>query len=256
MQKIIVSGCNGHMGQSVVSICCSRQDMEVVAGFNRTPIKKNDFPVYSEPMEYFGPADVIIDFSNPANLETLLNYSIKRQIPIVLCTTGYSEQQLNRINDASKQVPIFKSGNMSLGINLMLNLVRRAASVLGGDFDIEIVERHHRRKVDAPSGTALMISDAAAMSLPYKPINTYDRHSIRQKRGNHEIGISSVRGGTIVGEHEIIFAGSDEVLEIKHSALSREVFSSGAIVAAKYMSCINEPGLYNMDDALKDIINN
>ncbi len=255
MLKIIVSGCNGHMGQSVVGICSGRQDMEIVAGFNRTPIKKNGFPVYSEPMEYGGPADAIVDFSNPANLKSLLSYSVKRQIPVVLCTTGYSDDQLRQIDDASKQVPVFKSGNMSLGINLMLNLVRRAASVLGEDFDIEIIERHHRRKVDAPSGTAIMIADAAAQALPYEPVNIFERHSVRQKRGDHEIGISSVRGGTIVGEHEIVFAGNDELLEIKHSALSREVFANGAVVAAKYISGIKKPGLYNMDDALKDIIN-
>ena len=254
MLKMIVSGCNGHMGQSVVNICSGMEDVEVVAGFNRTAVSRNGFPVYSDPMEYTGEADVVIDFSNPANLTALLRFAVERQVPIVLCTTGYSAAQLAEIDAAAQKVPVFKSGNMSLGINLMLHLVRRAAAVLGADFDIEIVERHHRRKVDAPSGTALMIAEAAAESLPYEPELTFERHSVRQPRGKHEIGISSVRGGTIVGEHENVFAGLDEVFEIKHAALSRDVFAAGAVTAARFLAGVRAPGMYDMDDALAEVM--
>lgn len=253
MLKIIVSGCNGHMGQSVVNLCSGMDDVEIPCGFNRTPLEKNGFPVYSVPGDYAGEADVVIDFSNPANLTALLEYCVSRQIPAVLCTTGYSEQQLAEIEEAGKKVPLFKSGNMSLGINLMMRLVRKAAAVLGGNFDVEILERHHNRKLDAPSGTALMLADAAAEALPYQPEYVYERHSVRQKRRREEIGISSIRGGTIVGEHEVIFAGADEVFTLRHEALSREVFASGAIAAAKYIASVKEPGIYDMDDLLGDI---
>ncbi|NCB52401.1 MAG: 4-hydroxy-tetrahydrodipicolinate reductase [Clostridia bacterium] len=254
MLKIIVSGCNGHMGQSIVNICAGKCEISVVAGFNRTPIKKNDFPVYSEPLEYSGPADVIIDFSNPANLEALLAYSVRRGIPIVLCTTGYSEEHISQINEASKKVPVFRSGNMSLGINLMIELVRRTSIVLGENFDVEIIERHHNRKVDAPSGTALMLADAASSVLPYDACYVYDRQCVRHRRERNEIGISSVRGGNIVGEHEVIFAGPDEVLELKHTAQSRDVFANGAVVAARFLAGVKEPGLYDINDALADIL--
>lgn len=251
MLKMIISGCNGHMGQSVVNICSGMEDVEVVAGFNRTAVSRNGFPVYSDPMEYAGEADVVIDFSNPANLTALLRFAVERQVPIVLCTTGYSPEQLAEIDAAAQKVPVFKSGNMSLGINLMLHLVRRAAAVLGADFDIEIVERHHRRKVDAPSGTALMIADAAAQSCGHETEYVFERHSVRHPRDKKEIGISAVRGGTIVGEHEIIFAGHDEIMEIKHTALSREIFAQGALEAAKFMAAVKEPGLYDMSALVK-----
>lgn len=250
MLKIIVSGCNGHMGQSVVNLCSGMDDVEIPCGFNRTPIAKNDFPVYSDPNEYTGEADVLIDFSNPANLTALLDYCIARGIPAVLCTTGYSDEQLAEIEAASKKVPIFKSGNMSLGINLLMSLARKAAAVLGNTFDVEILERHHNRKVDAPSGTALMLADAVASALPHESEYVYERHSVRQKRRREEIGISSMRGGTIVGEHEIMFAGPDEIVTLHHSALSRDVFASGAIAAARYMAGIKTPGMYDMGDVL------
>ena len=225
MYRMIISGCNGHMGQVVARICEANEQVQVVAGFNRTPIQKNSFPVYADPMEYTGSADAVIDFSNPANLTSLLRYSVEKQVPIVLCTTGYSAEQLEEIERASKQIPVFRSGNMSLGMNLLLALVKQAAAVLGDAYDIEIVERHHNRKVDAPSGTAIMLADAAAEGLSYDPEYVYDRHSMRKKREKTEIGISSVRGGNIVGDHEVIFAGSQEVVELKHSALSRDVFA-------------------------------
>ena len=253
MLKIIVSGCNGHMGQSVVNLCSGMEDVEIPCGFNRTPVEKNGFPVYSNPSEYAGDADVVIDFSNPANLSDLLAFCVERSIPAVLCTTGYSDAQLKEIDEAAKKVPLFKSGNMSLGINLMMRLVRKAAAVLGGNFDVEILERHHNRKLDAPSGTALMLADAAAEGLPYNPEYVYERRSVRQKRRREEIGISSMRGGTIVGEHEVMFAGPDEVFTLEHRALSRDVFANGAIAAAKYISGVKEPGLYDMDDLLGDL---
>ena len=253
MLKIIVSGCNGHMGQSVVNLCSGMEDVEIPCGFNRTPACRNGFPVYSSPAEYAGEADAVIDFSNPANLTALLDWCVERQIPAVRCTTGYSDAQLAEIDAASKKVPLFKSGNMSLGVNLMMRLVRRAAGVLGENFDVEILERHHNRKLDAPSGTALMLADAAAEGLPYTPEYVYERHSVRQKRRREEIGISSIRGGTIVGEHEVIFAGPDEVFTLKHEALSRDVFASGAIAAAKYITTVKTPGLYDMDDLLGDL---
>ena len=251
MLKMIVSGCNGHMGQCVVCGCAELEGVEIVAGFNRTPVKKNCFEVYSDPMSYEGPADVVVDFSNPANLDGLLEFCLLRK---VLCTTGYSEEQLKDIEKAAARIPVFKSGNMSLGINLMMQLVKRASAVLGESFDVEIVEKHHRRKVDAPSGTALMLADAAASSLPYKAEEVFERHSVRQPRRREEIGISSIRGGTIVGEHEVIFAGHDEVFEMKHSALSREVFASGAIAAARFIAGVKAPGMYNMDDLLRDVM--
>lgn len=250
MLKIIVSGCNGHMGQSVVNLCSGMDDVEIPCGFNRTPIAKNDFPVYSDPNEYTGDADALIDFSNPANLTMLLDYCIAHGIPAVLCTTGYSDEQLAEIEAASKKVPIFKSGNMSLGINLLMSLARKAAAVLGANFDVEILERHHNRKVDAPSGTALMLADAVASALPHESEYVYERHSVRKKRRREEIGISSMRGGTIVGEHEIMFAGPDEIVTLHHSALSRDVFASGAIAAARYMAGIKTPGMYDMGDVL------
>jgi len=250
MIKIIISGCNGHMGHVVASIARDDPDVSVVAGFDIAAQGTQSFPVYSNPMEFTGCADVIIDFSDPAALENLLSFGLTKKTPLILCTTGYTPGHIAAIEEAAKQIPVFRSGNMSLGINLLVDLIKRACSVLGSAYDIEIVERHHRRKVDAPSGTALMLADAAAAALPYEAEYVYDRQSVRQPRGDHEIGISAVRGGTIVGEHEVIFAGLSEVIELKHSAASRDVFATGAIKAAKFMSGISTPGLYDMRDVL------
>lgn len=254
MYRFIISGCNGHMGQVVAKICQDNAQVEVAAGFNRTPVQKNDFPVYADPMEFNGTADAVIDFSNPANLSSLLRWCTEKQVPIVLCTTGYSAEQLEEIASAAKKIPVFRSGNMSLGVNLLVELVKKAASVLGADYDIEIVERHHNRKVDAPSGTAIMLADAAASAAPYDAQYIYDRQSVRKRREKNEIGISAVRGGNIVGDHEVIFAGSQEVVELKHSALSRDVFAEGAVKAAIFMSGIKAPGLYDMKDVLAEVL--
>jgi 4-hydroxy-tetrahydrodipicolinate reductase len=246
MQKIIISGCNGHMGRVVADICDSDPDVEVVAGFDILGQSDGDFPVYANPVLCEVTADAVIDFSSPAALTPLLDYCAQHHTPLVLATTGFDEAQLEQIQTAAQAIPIFRSANMSLGINVLLDLVKKAASVLGGDYDVEIVERHHHRKVDAPSGTALMIADAAASALPYEPEYVYDRQSVRKARDSREIGISSVRGGTIVGDHTVIFAGRDEVIEISHHAASREIFASGAVKAAKFLTTVTSPGMYDM----------
>lgn len=251
MLKLVISGCNGHMGRTVARIAASDTEIEVVAGFDMNTAKLDTFPVYADPMEFGGSADVIIDFSNPASLDSLLYYCTTKKIPVVLCTTGYDESQLQKIKNASKVIPVFKSGNMSIGINLLMDLIRRTCSFLGDNFDVEIIEKHHSRKVDAPSGTALMLADAAKSSLPYDAEYVYERQSVRQPRGKHEIGISALRGGTIVGEHEVVFAGLDEVIELKHTAYSRDVFASGSVKAAKYLAAVKAPGMYDMQDLLK-----
>jgi len=254
MPKIIISGCNGRMGQTVTRLCAERENITIVAGFDTNAVKLSDYPVYADPMEYGGEADVIVDFSSPSLLDNLLGYCTIRHIPCILCTTGYSDEQLVRILHTSESIPVFRSGNMSLGINLLTGLIKKAAAVLGDNFDVEVVERHHRSKLDAPSGTALMLADAAASALPHDSEYVYNRHDVRQKRGKNEIGISSIRGGTIVGEHEVIFAGTDEVIEFKHTAYSRDVFANGAISAAVYLANIKAPGMYDMNDVLADVL--
>lgn len=254
MLKILISGCNGHMGQVVAQICRESGDVEIAAGFDLLGQKQDDFPVYSSPAEFRGQADALIDFSAPAALPALLELGRTHRLPLVLATTGYSPEQLAAIDTAAREIPIFRSGNMSLGVNVLTELVSRAAAALGSGFDVEIVERHHRRKVDAPSGTALMLAQAAASALPYEPEYVYQRQSVRRPRDSKEIGISSVRGGNIVGDHEVIFAGRDEVIELKHSAMSREVFASGALRAARFLAQVKTPGLYSMKDLVEQII--
>ena len=245
VRKIIISGCNGRMGRVVESICETDPDVSVVAGFD-VSLESRAFPVFVSPANFTGEADAVIDFSSPAALDGLLAFALERKVPLVLATTGYSDEQLAQIDEASKRIPIFRSANMSLGINVLLELVKKAAAVLGDSYDIEIVEKHHNRKVDAPSGTALMIADAAASALNFKPEYVYERHSVRQSRDKKEIGISAVRGGTIVGIHEIMFAGRDEIIEIKHTAMSREIFANGAVKAAKFLAGVSKPGMYDM----------
>jgi 4-hydroxy-tetrahydrodipicolinate reductase len=255
MPRIIISGCNGRMGQVITRMCADSGDMEVVAGFDINTNKLSTYPVYSDPMEFGGSADVLIDFSNPASVDKLLGYCLKKKMPLVVCTTGFSEQQLCGIRKASESIPIFKSANMSVGINLISGLIKKAAAVLGGNFDVEIVERHHKTKLDSPSGTALMLADSVASALPFEAEYIYDRHNVRQQRGKSEIGMSSVRGGTIVGEHEVIFAGPDEVIEFKHTAYSREIFANGAVTAARFLATVDKPGMYDMNDALAGVLN-
>lgn len=250
MIKIIISGCNGHMGRVVAEICAADPQVNVVAGFDVLGSSDRDFPVYTAPDQFTGEADAVIDFSHPSALTPLLSFCKNRSVAAVLATTGYSPEQLAEIDEAAKSVPIFRSANMSLGINVVVELIKKAAAILDG-YDIEIVERHHNRKVDAPSGTALMLADAAASSLPYEPNYVYERHSVRHPRDKREIGISAVRGGTIVGDHEVIFAGRDEVIELHHHAASREIFASGAVKAAKFISG-KASGLYSMADLVAE----
>jgi len=247
MPKAILSGASGRMGQAVAAICQTDDKIDLVAGFDTNPVKREDFPIYADPMEFGGKADVIIDFSLPSALKGLLHYATKTKTPLVLCTTGFDEADEAAILEASQKVPIFKSGNMSLGINLLADLIKKSVQVLGTSYDIEIIDRHHKNKLDAPSGTAFMLADAARDALPYDLEYVYERKSIREPRGDREIGISSIRAGTIVGEHEVIFAGLDEVIELKHTALSRKVFANGAVAAAKFLSTVSAPGLYNMN---------
>ncbi len=250
MKKIIISGCNGRMGRVVTDICKSNPSFEIVAGFDRTAEKLSDYPVYSHPMEYVGECDCVIDFSSPEALDDLLAFCKHRKCGIILATTGYSDHQLAQILEASSEISIFRSANMSLGINVLIALVKQAAQILEG-FDIEIVEKHHNKKLDAPSGTALMLADAAADAVSYDAQYVYERQSVRQTREPREIGISSVRGGTIVGEHEVIFAGRDEVIELRHSATSREVFANGAVRAAAFLIG-KAPGMYNMENLIAE----
>lgn len=251
MRKIIISGCNGHMGRAVAALCAGEDGVEVAAGFDILGQPSGSFPVFSSPALCDVPADAVIDFSDPAALEGLLAFGVSRRIPLVLATTGYDQRQLDQIAQAARAVPIFRSANMSLGVNVLLSLVMQAAAALGTGYDIEIVERHHRRKLDAPSGTALMLADAAASALPYQAEYTYDRHGTRRPRDRREIGISSVRGGTIVGDHTVLFAGPDEVIEISHHAASRDIFAAGALQAAAFLAGVGQPGLYDMSDLLR-----
>ena len=250
MLRIIISGCNGYMGQVVSAIAADDPEVVVVTGFDIDTRKSDAYPVYPNPMEYSGDADAVIDFSNPAALDNLLAYGMSKKIPLVLCTTGYTSEQITLIENTAEKIPLFRSGNMSLGINLLVDLVKRASAVLGETFDVEIVERHHRRKIDAPSGTAMMLAEAAASVLPFDSEYVYERQSRRQPRSINEIGVSAVRGGTIVGEHEVIFAGLDEVIQLRHSAASRDVFAAGALKAARYIAGVSKPGLYDMHDIL------
>lgn len=246
MIKLIISGCNGRMGHVVEEICNADPQVEIVAGFDILGSSERAFPVFTNAEQFTGEADVVIDFSHPSALSALLNFCQTHHVAAVLATTGYSEQQLAEIDAAAKTVPIFRSANMSLGINVVIELIKKAAAILDG-YDIEIVERHHNRKVDAPSGTALMLADAAASAVSYDAQYVYDRQSVRHPRDKREIGISAVRGGTIVGDHEVIFAGRDEVIELHHHAASREIFANGAVKAAKFI-IRQVPGLYSMAD--------
>ena len=250
MLKIALSGCNGRMGRVITDICSKKENMKIVAGFDLNAVKLSDFPVYADPFEFSGAADVVIDFSNPASTSHLLEYCIQNRTPVVICTTGHSPEQLAQIGAAAGKIPVFRSGNMSIGINLMLDLLKKCASVLGDGYDVEIVEAHHNQKLDAPSGTALMLADAVSSALPYDAQYEYDRHERREKRPPHEIGIHSIRGGTIVGEHSVMFCGRDEVIEIKHSAHSREVFAVGAVDAAAFLAAQTVPGLYDMSHVI------
>ncbi len=250
MVKIIMHGCNGHMGQVISGIVEKDPDAEIVAGIDIADQGKNSYPVFTDIDACQTEADAIIDFSSAKATDKLLEYSAARQIPVVLCSTGLSEEQLAKVEETSRKVAVLKSANMSLGINTLLKLVQDAARVLAAaGFDMEIVEKHHRLKVDAPSGTALALADSLNEAMDSKYHYVYDRSQKREKRDDKEIGISAVRGGTIVGEHEVIFAGQDEVIEFKHTAYSKAIFGKGAVEAAKFIA--GKPaGRYDMSDVI------
>lgn len=251
MINILLSGCNGKMGQVISKLVSDSEDMQIAAGCDINTTQLGNYPVYSNINEVKESVDVIIDFSNPNALNSLLEYSTSKKIPIVIATTGLSNENIKAIKEASKKVPVFFSANMSLGVNLLIDLVKKAAKVLENNFDIEIIEKHHNQKIDAPSGTALTIADAINEVLEDKKEYIYDRHSRRKKRSKKEIGIHAVRGGTIVGEHSVIFAGNDEIIEINHKAMSKEIFGVGALRAAKFIHD-KAPGLYGMNDIIKN----
>ncbi len=240
------------MGQVISRLVEQEEGIGIVAGFDINDSRKNPYPVYTDADAFGGSADVIIDFSHPDGLGELLSFAMSRKIPTVVCTTGLSGGQIERLHHASGKIPIFFSANMSLGVNLIIDLATRAAKLLEGNFDIEIIEKHHNQKIDAPSGTALAIADAISDALASRPAYVYDRHSSRKKRSAGEIGLHAVRGGTIVGEHEVLFAGTDEVIQIKHQATSKEVFAVGAIRAAKFLAG-KAAGLYSMKDLVSQI---
>ena len=251
MVKMIMHGCNGKMGQVITKIVKEDANAEIVAGIDKYMGIQNDYPVFESIDKCDVEADVVIDFSNAAAVDGLLDYCVEKQVPVVLCTTGLSEEQLGKVQEASKKVAVLKSANMSLGVNMLLKLLQDATKILApAGFDIEIVERHHNQKVDAPSGTALAMADSINAVLNDENTYTYDRSQVRQKRDKKEIGISAVRGGTIVGEHEVIYAGEDEVIEFKHTAHSKAVFAKGAVEAGKFLKG-KGAGLYDMKDVIQ-----
>lgn len=235
------------MGQVITRLAAEDEHINITAGIDINTEIKNTYPVFRHAAECTEKADVLIDFSHPSAFSEVLDFCLDSHLPAIICTTGLSTEQIGRLKSAAAELPVFFSANMSLGINLLTALAKKAAAVLSGSFDIEIVERHHNRKLDAPSGTALAIADSICDALPEEYSYIYDRHNVRRKRRKNEIGIHSVRGGTIVGDHEIIFAGTDEVIELKHSAQSKEVFATGALTAAKFLAR-QANGLYSMDN--------
>lgn len=250
--SIIIHGCNGRMGQAVASAAAAFPGIQVVAGVDRFPgSKQNPFPTYGSLSLCNEHADVIVDFSNPAALPDLLAFARERKIALVIATTGFSQDDIRIIEQASQEIPIFRSANMSLGVNVMLELVQKAAAALGNEFDIEVIEKHHNQKIDAPSGTAYVLADAMNEVLLNSKDYIFGRHSKNQRRSKSEIGIHAVRGGTIPGQHTVLFAGSDEVLEITHTAYSRQIFAMGALRACKYIAK-KAPGLYGMKDMLNE----
>lgn len=251
MVRAIMHGCNGKMGRVITGLIRDDDAIEIVAGIDTYTGTANDYPVFESIEACDVEADVVIDFSNASAVDHLLDYCAKKKFPVVLCTTGLSEEQLRKVEETAEQTAVLKSANMSLGINLLLKLLQNAAKVLGpAGFDIELVERHHNQKVDAPSGTALALADSVNEALDNQYTYVFDRSQVRQKRGEKEIGISAVRGGTIVGDHEVIFAGADEVIEFKHTAYSKAVFGKGAVEAAKFLAG-KKAGKYDMSDVIQ-----
>lgn len=244
------------MGKAVYACTLESDDFEIVAGIDIAAPESCDcgFPVYRLftriPQELVEKADIIIDFSNPSALGGLLEFAAAHSLPALVATTGLNEAQVALLKTAAKRIPVFFTANMSLGVNLLCELAKKAAKALGADFDIEIIEMHHNQKLDAPSGTALMLADAVSSELENEVDYEYNRHDKREKRPKNEIGIHSVRGGTIVGEHQVIFAGNDETITLSHSARSKALFATGAINAARFL-IRQQPGFYSMADVIE-----
>lgn len=250
MTRIIMRGCNGKMGQSISALVAADPEVCMVAGIDLQDDGHNPYPVFSDIYDCDIEADCLIDFSGVTQIDRMLDYCVEKNLPCVLCTTGLSEELLKLVNEASKKVAILRSANMSMGINLLLKLLKDAAGVLApAGFDIEIVEKHHNLKLDAPSGTALALADSINEEFENSYEYVYDRSGRREKRPEKEIGISAIRGGTIVGEHDVIFAGPDEVITFSHTAYSKQVFGKGAVQAAKFLAG-KDPGMYNMSHVI------
>ena len=251
MVKILMHGCNGKMGRMITEIVKNEEDAVIAAGVDKFTGIPNDYLVFEEITQCDVDVDVVIDFSNAGAVDELLDYCVKKSLPVVLCTTGLSDEQLKKVDECSEKIAVLKSANMSMGINLLLKLLKDAAKVLApAGYDIELVEKHHNQKLDAPSGTALALADSINEARGNEYEYVYDRSQVRKKRDAKEIGISAVRAGTIVGEHEVIFAGTDEVIEFKHTAYSRSVFAKGAVEAGKFLA--GQPaGMYDMGDVIQ-----
>lgn len=251
MVKILMHGCNGKMGRMITEIVKNEEDAVIAAGVDKFTGIPNDYPVFEEITQCDVDVDAVIDFSNAGAVDELLDYCVKKSLPVVLCTTGLSDEQLKKVDECSEKIAVLKSANMSMGINLLLKLLKDAAKVLApAGYDIELVEKHHNQKLDAPSGTALALADSINEAMGNEYEYVYDRSQVRKKRDAKEIGISAVRAGTIVGEHEVIFAGTDEVIEFKHTAYSRSVFAKGAVEAGKFLAG-RPAGMYDMGDVIQ-----
>lgn len=247
MTRIIMHGCNGRMGQMITSLAAEDKDIEIVAGVDINDNFTNPYPVFKSLRECSIEADVVVDFASVVVIEDMLDVCVEKKLPVVICTTGLSEAQIQKVNDTSKLIPILRSANMSLGINIISDVLTKISELLStSGFDIEIVEKHHKMKKDAPSGTALALADSINAGLSNRKDYIFDRSDRLEARGENELGISAVRGGTIVGEHEVIFAGTDEVITIKHTAYSRAIFAKGALSAAKFLATA-QPGMYDMN---------
>lgn len=251
MVKILMHGCNGKMGRMITEIVKNEEDTVIAAGVDKFTGIPNDYPVFEKIAQCDVDVDVVIDFSNAGAVDELLDYCVEKSLPVVLCTTGLSDEQLKKVDECSEKIAVLKSANMSMGINLLLKLLKDAAKVLApAGYDIELIEKHHNQKLDAPSGTALALADSINEAMGNEYEYVYDRSQVRKKRDAKEIGISAVRAGTIVGEHEVIFAGTDEVIEFKHTAYSRSVFAKGAVEAGKFLA--GQPaGMYDMGDVIQ-----
>lgn len=250
MVDIIMHGCNGRMGQMITGIVADDKEIRIVAGVDINNVQKNDYPVFKSISDCTIEADAVIDFGAVSAIGDLLDWCVKKQVPVVVCTTGLGNEEIDQLNTASKQVAVLRSANMSLGVNMLLKLLKEAANVLApAGFDIEIVEKHHKMKIDAPSGTALAIADSINEARNNEYTYVFDRSQVRHARGEKELGISAVRGGSIVGDHDVIFAGQDEVITFSHTAYSRAIFGKGAVQAAKFLK--GKPaGLYTMSDVV------